>query len=561
MFYLDANEEAIRHRFNILSLYHLVAFYVLCYYFLDRTYAKIWFGFPIALFSYLIVRCLIHRKRSASAPPFYNNKSKFFKLLAWTLITNGCFFALQYLGHYPVLSQAFTQINTNYVDYVEYSDQEVTGTSDIYWSFRFNMSAQDILPESGDDDDRILLEDGDAVGCGCGNQYGPWGDIIFNPSMPNRYYTDKFGVNGVKIPTWLCLCYSRESCTKKYIGPDRDPTIKLYYRVVGDRQAALNNKVCPPPDMNFIQIYREHLGQPANDSLLLNFTLGFSASMSSLSLLLVFIMIYFTENYGNRITFVVVSSIITVLLEISVVIVERFSRTWDQGLMPFMITFLGSGYIFMIFQKAEAILVLKNVKNKFWDIFRDDEDTRKWPMRVLKRTGKVIWFIVGCFWAVFNLVVVLWGKGRFKIFAMKEFKLSEEKYSIIFKQRELLKKNKLLNTLTLIDAVVFRCGEAAFFLYIIMNHKVRNLLLVDVCLGFVAYEALSCIYPLVRQTYALRSFNSMLESLHPRYFNVTVVRRERVLKREENHKVKKDDLEESIELRRRREPVVTLNEG
>jgi len=51
-----------------------------------------------------------------------------------------------------------------------------------------------------------------------------------------------------------------------------------------------------------------------------------------------------------------------------------------------------------------------------------------------------------------------------------------------------------------------------------------------VACGYVLYELLAEVYPIIRQIIMLKSFNLMIISLNPRYYNIEVVRKERELR-------------------------------
>jgi len=445
-------------------------------------------------------------------------------------------------------------------EYIQYTDKSDDISDDYYWSLTFSVNRAKLaeneeFPESG------LLENADSndafVGCGCGVEYGSWGDIAVAPSLPFIYYKNPGDMEGVKLPTWLCICFSETSCTENYIGTQVPPETKhnLFYRVVGDPILALKNKQCPPSSMNFLQVYREEHGIPPNDEVLLTFLFGFSTTVASVSILVSLFFIHLTENFGNRITFVVLISMTTIGLEIAVMNKEGFldDPIWKFSL--FMITLLGSGFAYFLVLGNHMLAIFKALAKKFSRIFKDDGDSERLFMKVLWALWKAVWFIVGIFWAIFSLIVILWIKGRCKIFALKSFKLSEEKYGILFHKLKIRRSNKLWNMITIFDAIVFRGGEGVLLLRLLLLKKAKSPLLMTVLLVFILYEFLSCIYPLVKQTYIFKSVNIMLESLHPRYYNVAVIRRERGLKLAESLKrsKKRGGGDESLELAARRE--------
>jgi len=252
--------------------------------------------------------------------------------------------------------------------------------------------------------------------------------------------------------------------------------------------------------------------------------------VASVSILFSLGFIHLTENFGNRITFVVLISITTIGLEIAVLLKEDFldDPIWKFSL--FMITLLGSGFAYFIVLRHHMLGILKSFGRKFTRIFKDDGDSERLIMKITWTISKILWFIFGIIWAVLSLTLILWIKGRCKIFALKSFKLSEDKYGLNFHQSKIRRNNKLWNVITIFDAVVFRGGEGVILLRLLLLEKARSPLLMTVLLVFILYEFLSCIYPLVKQTYIFKSVNIMLESLHPRYYNVAVIRRERALK-------------------------------
>ena len=563
MFYLDENEEAIRTRFNTLSFYFLIASYILSFYLLDRTYKNVWIGFPIAIFTYIILRFLIYRRKAGSSPPFYKNKSKAIKLLIFALFCNFCFFSLQYLAHAPILNQHFLPANMTMDNYIQYTGPD-SGSENSYWSFQFSIQGQDlknnaIFSERFENEDKFDLDPAslinkEFVGCGCGVEYGSWGDIALNPSFPFRYYEDKDGIPGIKLPTWLALCFGRESCEKKYTGTDVDynTTYKLFYRIVGDPKLALENDKCPPKSMNFLQVNREEFGTVPNDEVVLSFLFAFSTSMASGSLLLALGLISLTENYGNRITFIVLNSMTTIGLELTVLVREDFIDDLKWKFIPFVICFLGSGYIYFIILKGDIWKIIFTFLQKFRRIFKYTGDSEKTIMKILSSVWKVLWFLIGCPWALFQVIVILWIKGRCKIFALKPFKLSEDKYSLIYDKKDTRKKNKIFNIITIIDVVVFRCGAGAILLHLLLTENAKEPLVMTVTLVFVLYDFLSCMYPLVKQALILKGVNNMLESLNPRYYNMAIIKRERTLKTATVKRGRRGS-DESIQLQNRRE--------
>jgi len=559
MFYLSENEIAIRRTFTFLSLFLLVAIYIISYYAFDPCYKNAFYGFPIAFIIYILLKCLLTRQRAGASRPFYAQKSRFIKLAIYTAFCNFCFFALQYCVFFPIQNQKFVPATMTNAGFTEYSGSS-TKTGDTYWSLEFSIAGEDLQEnpaytrnfETGATDYTVDLND-TFVGCGCGVEYGDWGDIVMNPSLPFKYYDDKFGVDGIKLPTWLCICFSEAACERKYTGDDvQGVTLNnLFYRIVGDPVLALKNQKCPPDDMNFLQVYREDEGVPAHDQVLLSFLFAFSSAMASAALFLTMGFILLTVNYGHRITFVVLNSVASISLELTVLFNEDLYDDVLLKFVPFMISFFGSGYIYGIIMVNDIRNIGKVLWTKFLKIFSYEGFSEKLIVKIGSTLWKIIWFIIGCFWAVFSLIFIIWFKGRCKIFALTGFKLDEDKYSMIYEKKEIKDKNILFNVITIIDSVFFRGGQGTLFLHLLISGAAKDALLVTVAFIFVMYEFLSCLYPLVKQVYLLKGISVMLESLNPRYYNVAVVRRERVLKvpvTKEIVKERRRNSEERIEL-------------
>eukprot|EP00330_Aristerostoma_sp_ATCC50986_P001656 CAMPEP_0114578808 /NCGR_PEP_ID=MMETSP0125-20121206/3312_1 /TAXON_ID=485358 ORGANISM="Aristerostoma sp., Strain ATCC 50986" /NCGR_SAMPLE_ID=MMETSP0125 /ASSEMBLY_ACC=CAM_ASM_000245 /LENGTH=106 /DNA_ID=CAMNT_0001769177 /DNA_START=378 /DNA_END=698 /DNA_ORIENTATION=+ len=89
------------------------------------------------------------------------------------------------------------------------------GATDTYWSIKFEV--QDII-EHLQNSEYEFPEDfrDDPIGCGCGVDYGKWGDTIFNPTEPFYYHHYENGIDGVMLPTWLCICFSESNCLEKF---------------------------------------------------------------------------------------------------------------------------------------------------------------------------------------------------------------------------------------------------------------------------------------------------------------------------------------------------------
>ena len=286
MFYLDDNQYKIRQRFNYFSNTLILVFYLSSYYFLDRTYEGVWLGFPVTIVSYSILRCLVLQRGLNSGPEFYNARSIIIKLTIWMFVTNAWFFTIQYVALYPIAMQTFLPANSVLSSATEYVGPS-TGIQDKYWSLSFSIDSEYLTQDPRVSEDMIGLPN--YTGCGCGVEYGPWGDIIFNPAPPFKYHHNKFGVPGVKLPTWLCVCFQRESVAILLILHQIKAGvtfIQLHYRIVGDPSLALDNTgVSSSRHELSSQVYREPIGVPSPDSVFFNFLITFPLSTSSLAIL------------------------------------------------------------------------------------------------------------------------------------------------------------------------------------------------------------------------------------------------------------------------------------
>jgi len=466
-----------------------------------------------------------------------------------------------------MIRQEFLPAKMTITDFTEYSGPS-TKTGDTYWSLGFSLTGESLKENPAYT--RYFEEDGTSgspvktsdtfVGCGCGVEFGRWGDIAINPSFPFKYYDDRFGVDGVKLPTWLCICYSEAACERKYIGDDVQNTTvnNLFYRIVGDPVLALKNQKCPPDDMNFLQVYREDHGVPAHDGVLLSFLFAFSSAMASASLFLAMGFLYLTENYGHRITFIVLISFGSISLELSVLFIQDLYDDIPLKFVPFLISFFGSGYIYAPMMIKDIKNIFKTLWKKLKRIFKYDGFSERLYVKIGSTIWKIIWFILGCFWAVSDLIFLLWLKGRCKLFALNPFKLDEDRYNIIYDNKEVKDKNIMFNMITIVDCFFLRGGEGVLFLHILITGDFDSKpVLTLAALGFVLYEFMSCLYPLVKQAYLLKGIQTMLESLNPRYYNVAVIRRERMLKAplaKEEVKERRRNSDETITLQQREPP-------
>lgn len=250
------------------SLYSMVTL-IFYYYTADESFfnAFIYCGIFVAL---QVIWQIIQEKHERENEEGENYPLKISIFFFITIIVGAAFTGFYFIFFHDVMTLTFRPIGPlNLLD-VQRIDSKpddyirIRAFYDDYYALTFSLN---IIGE----DNEIPV---DSVGCGCGADFGPLLGTIASPVSSNKYKKSKFD-DIVLFPTMTCFCHDKDDCYEIAGNRAKD----LYYRVNGNYTNAIKNTQCPPPTMDFIQIFTNPTVKKSNAQIILLFTLAYIPMM------------------------------------------------------------------------------------------------------------------------------------------------------------------------------------------------------------------------------------------------------------------------------------------